>query len=119
MKEKNINTRKTNEEFIEDAYLVHKDRYDYSLIEYKSNKTKIKIICKKHGVFEQTPKSHLIGAGCIKCNSVGKSKYKKDEIIEKLKLIYGENYVYPDFSFNSLDDTIKLVCKKQNNSIFK
>jgi very-short-patch-repair endonuclease len=119
MKEKNMYTRKTNEEFIADAYLIHKDRYDYSLLDYKSNITKIKIICKKHGVFEQTPKNHLRGAGCIKCNSVGKSKYKKEEVIEKLESIYGENYEYPDFTFNSLDDEIKLVCKKHGDVVKK
>ena len=67
MKEKNMYTRKTNEEFIADAYLIHKDRYDYSLLDYKSNKTKIKIICKEHGVFLQRPSAHLSGQGCMKC----------------------------------------------------
>ena len=75
MIEKNVNTRKTNEDFIKESITIHSDRFDYSLVDYKSNKTNIKIICKIHGVFEQTPKSHLKGSGCIKCNSRG-SKYK-------------------------------------------
>lgn len=43
--------------------------YDYSKVEYKNNNTKIDIICKKHGSFLQTPKSHLRGDGCPKCIS--------------------------------------------------
>ena len=44
-----------------------KDQYDYSLVRYVNNHTKVKIICPIHGVFEQTPDSHLQGAGCPRC----------------------------------------------------
>ena len=30
----------------------HNNFYDYSLVEYKNQKTKIKIICPIHGIFE-------------------------------------------------------------------
>ena len=36
-------------------------------MEYKGAKTKVKIICPKHGVFEQTPKNHKKGNDCLKC----------------------------------------------------
>ena len=35
----------TKEEFIEKAKKVHGDKYDYSKVEYKGNKTKVCIIC--------------------------------------------------------------------------
>ena len=35
--------KKTTEQFIEDAKLVHGDKYDYSLVEYITAKEKIKI----------------------------------------------------------------------------
>lgn len=59
---------KTTEEFIEKAKLIHGDKYDYSLVKYKNKKTKIKIICKIHGIFEQLPFSHRRGNGCKKCS---------------------------------------------------
>ena len=59
----------TTEIFIEKAKAIHGDKYDYSLVDYKNAKTKIKIICPIHGVFEQTPNSHLNGRGCSKCKS--------------------------------------------------
>lgn len=42
----------------------HSDTYDYSLVNYIDNLTKVKIICKYHGVFEQTPHHHKRGGGC-------------------------------------------------------
>lgn len=53
--------------FLKDANFIHKNKYDYTLVEYKNAHTKIKIICHKHGEFEQKPKSHLFGSGCPIC----------------------------------------------------
>lgn len=49
------------EEFIIKANKVHGNKYDYSLIDYKNNKTKICIICPEHGEFWQLANSHLKG----------------------------------------------------------
>lgn len=38
--------------FIEKARLIHGDKYDYSLVEYVDASSKVKIICKTHGVFD-------------------------------------------------------------------
>jgi len=55
-------------EFIQKAKEIHGDKYDYSLVDYKTNKDKVKIICKEHGVFEQTPTTHIYKkSGCYKC----------------------------------------------------
>lgn len=51
------------EYFINKAKEVHGDKYDYSLVEYKSTFYKIKIIG-KNGVFLQLPSAHLSGSGC-------------------------------------------------------
>jgi hypothetical protein len=58
---------KTKEQFIEEAKIIHGDKYDYSNIEYIHCKNKIKIMCSLHGYFEQVPDSHLQGCGCPKC----------------------------------------------------
>lgn len=57
--------------FIEKAKLIHLEKYDYSLSEYIGYHTKLKIICRRHGVFIQDPASHLDGSGCNKCNKKG------------------------------------------------
>jgi hypothetical protein len=33
----------------------------------KNTHIKVKIICKEHGIFEQTPHDHLTAHGCKKC----------------------------------------------------
>lgn len=71
----------TDKEFIQKAKEVHGDKYDYSLVEYKNARTKVKIICPIHGIFEQTPDSHINRkTECPKC---GHSTKK----IEGLKII--------------------------------
>lgn len=55
------------DQFISKANKLHGNRYDYSFVEYKTSPKKVKIICKKHGLFYQAPNSHLSGAGCPKC----------------------------------------------------
>ena len=48
---------------------VHKDKYDYSKVEYKNSQTPVCIICPEHGEFWQTPSHHMQGKGCPVCNS--------------------------------------------------
>ena len=57
-------------EIIEDFKAVHGDCYDYSKVVYKGVNVKIKIICKKHGIFEQTPSIHKQGGECPMCKKI-------------------------------------------------
>lgn len=59
--------RYTNETFVEKANKIHSSKYDYSEAVFANVNTKVKIICPKHGEFEQTPYNHLKGQGCRKC----------------------------------------------------
>jgi hypothetical protein len=53
--------------FINKMIAVHNNKYDYSLLKYKTLLDKVKIICKNHGLFEQTAGAHSMGQGCPKC----------------------------------------------------
>jgi energy-coupling factor transporter ATP-binding protein EcfA2 len=53
--------------FIQKANKVHNNKYDYSLVEYKNNHTKVQIICPEHGNFLQNPNNHLNGNRCPMC----------------------------------------------------
>lgn len=64
-----INKRMTQEEFILRANEVHKNKYDYSKVEYKTSHDKVIIKCPKHGEFEQLPYDHLHGHGCPSCSN--------------------------------------------------
>jgi hypothetical protein len=69
------------------------DLYDYSKVEYKNNRTKVEIICKEHGSFLQTPKSHLHGAGCPKCN-ISSGERKILSYLENLGIEYSYNHTF-------------------------
>lgn len=72
--------RLSNEDFIKKADKKHNRLYDYSLTEYINSKTKIKILCSEHEIFEQIPNNHLNGKGCPKCK--GGISSNKEEFIE-------------------------------------
>lgn len=58
----------TLEEFKTKAKTVHGNKYDYGIVDYKSNTKKIQIICPQHGAFWQKAGAHLRGSGCAICN---------------------------------------------------
>ena len=66
----------TKEDFILRSSILHKEKYDYSFVEYIGNATPVKISCPDHGIFEQRPLHHLRGAGCPKCSSVARMTTK-------------------------------------------
>ncbi|MCK9445478.1 hypothetical protein M0Q50_01125 [bacterium] len=78
------NYKYSKDDFIKKSNIIHNNYYDYSLVEYKNNKTNIKIICPIHGVFEQRPSQHLIGKGCRKCCNI-KLRIKSINRIENNK----------------------------------
>lgn len=66
--------RMGKEEFIKRSKIIHNNKYSYKLVEYKNQRHKVKIICAKHGMFEQAPESHLLSLGCPNCtNSRGEN----------------------------------------------
>jgi very-short-patch-repair endonuclease len=101
--------RKTIEEFIRQANIIHNNIYDYSLSEYINTNKKIKIICKKHGVFEQTPHNHLNGKNCSKCKGYNKNT---EEFIEQLKEIHDNKYDYSLVNYINNISKIIIICKK-------
>lgn len=69
----------TTDEFIEKSIEIWGNRFDYSLVEYENNKKKVKIICPKHGEFEQSANNHLNSKyGCTQCG-IEREKYNKIE----------------------------------------
>jgi hypothetical protein len=61
--------RSTKEEFIIKSNQLHDNRYDYFNVIYVNNQTRVRIICPQHGLFIQTPNSHLNGSGCPICHT--------------------------------------------------
>ena len=105
--------RKTLDDFKKEAKEIHKYTYDYSEVKYIDYHTKIKIICKKHGVFEQSPAGHLAGHGCQKCADeyIGILNRKtKEQFIKESIEIHGDLYSYDKVDYQTQNDDIIIVC---------
>lgn len=102
------NTKKTTDEFIQEAKTIHGNKYNYSKVNYVNAKTKVCIICPKHGEFWQTPSHHLSGQGCPKCN--GKLKYTKENFIKKAKEIHRDKYDYSKIKYVNAHTAICIIC---------
>jgi very-short-patch-repair endonuclease len=83
----------TTKEFTEKAKIVHGNKYDYSLVNYKNQKSKVEIICPIHGSFKQQANAHLNGQGCPGCND------SKGEVEIKILLKNNEIMYLPQYTF--------------------
>ncbi len=96
--------------FITGVKNVHGDKYDYSDVIYVNNRSKIKIICPEHGMFQQTPTRHLSGDGCPSCN--GGIVLDVNEFIERAVLLQGKTYDYSECVYINSQTKIKIICSE-------
>lgn len=108
------NLKDTTESFIIKAKEIHGERYDYSLVEYISSWDKIKIICDKHGVFEQMPNFHIHNkSGCPKCKyeKLGDIHRKSPELfIQQAEIKHDNKYDYSITNYNKARDKVDIIC---------
>ena len=65
----------TQEQFLERAKKLWKDKFDYSLVVYTGVKNKIILICPTHGKFKQQAGGHLYGKDCPKCAKLKSNRF--------------------------------------------
>jgi len=105
----NLEERKFN--FIEKAKNIHNNFYDYSLVSYVNAKTKVKIICPIHGVFEQTPDKHLSGQGCKECKKIKiGNKLRSKNFVERATNLYNGKYDYSLVNYVNNCTKVKIIC---------
>jgi len=93
--------RKTTEQFISESKLVWFDKYDYSLTEYVSAKTKVKIIYDGI-IYEQYPNSHLVGYPV-------EGFLDQSIFLQKAKRKWGTKYDYSLVEFKNSNTKIKVI----------
>ena len=108
------NVEQIKQTFIDKSNLIHNNKYDYSEVIYLNSSTKVKIICPKHGIFEQNPHDHSQGHGCAKCVGLDKKDYinNSHSIIEFNDLVI-KDIKYP--SKNTIVGSVYIFVNKQNN----
>lgn len=95
-------------DFIEKCINIHGDTYDYSLVEYKTMKTKVNVICKVHGEFEQRADNHMSGKGCFLCKN---NKLDTQKFIKKSIEIHGDLYDYSLVDYIHSHKKVLIICK--------
>ena len=107
--------KKTTEQFVEDAKKIHGDKFDYSLVDYKTNADKVKIVCKQCGeTFEQSPNRHLSGDGCPNCRPNKKLTFEEFKV--RANYIHFNLYEYSKEDYKNTRTKIRIFCKKCNQS---
>lgn len=90
---KKSNNKIKNYDWYEKCLNAHGNRYDYSLVGYSKNTIPVKIICEKHGIFEQTLHSHIKGSGCPSC---GVTNSNMENFVEDILKNNNINYIKND-----------------------
>lgn len=95
-------------------FSIYGDKYDYSLVIWKSSRDKITLICVKHGVFETNTNSMLQNdGGCRKCGnnkiSIELSNNTKS-FIEKANLIHNFKYDYSKTVYDRSFKDLTIFC---------
>ena len=118
-----IDRRSHTKEFIKKAKKIHKNEFDYSLTKYGINQNdKIKIICKKHGIFFQRPDNHLSGYGCSKCALKQRSdifRSNTNQFINKSDKIHNNQYNYSKVNYINAHTKVEIICPKHGSFLQK
>ena len=116
---KSVEERKNK--FIEKAKIVHTgENLDYSQVEYKDNRTPVKIIDHdlrpdgtEYGEFWQTPSNHLKGQRHPDKRGIrisASKQTKQEEIIERFKEIHAdENLDYSQVEYKGMHVKVKII----------
>lgn len=101
---------KDSEDFIRRGKEIHGDKYDYSKVEYKGNKTKVCIICKTCGKeFWISPVNHCSKHNQIGCPYCHGGKFK-EEFIQKAREVHGNKYDYSKVEYVDARTPVIIGC---------
>jgi hypothetical protein len=94
--------------FLAKAVARHGDRYDYSSVVYVDNSTKVTIICRAHGPFQQSPVKHVRGQNCPAC--AGNKKLCVADFVARAVGVHGVFYDYSKVIYRGIDVKVTIVC---------
>ena len=97
------------EDFKRESMKIHGDRYDYGLVKYYNLRAPVEIRCKTHGIFWQTPTSHIYGkSGCKLCNINSKVSNSEIEWLNSLN-IPKRSYIISNYCVDGYDHVTNTI----------
>ncbi|MBK6470313.1 MAG: DUF723 domain-containing protein [Betaproteobacteria bacterium] len=105
--------RKSDEAFVNEARVVHGERYSYRHVQYGGANRAVLIVCPDHGEFKQSPSAHLRGQGCPSCGRdiVGESRrWTTADFIAAARQRFGERFRYDGVKYAGSWTPVTIVC---------
>jgi hypothetical protein len=104
------------------------DKFDYSKVIYKNNRTPVEISCEDHGPFNQSPTVHIKSAtGCSACTREiprgvpgkatrsRKGGYTTESWIAKATKVHDGFYDYSKVVYGKSSDLLTIICPKHGD----
>ena len=111
--------RLTTQEFIERDINKHDHLYDYTSVKYIKASSKVDIVCRIHGIFNQRPNDHLSGYGCLQC---GQERAVKDrrmtvqQFVDRAQTIHYGEYGYSNVThIINANSKVQINCTKHGS----
>jgi hypothetical protein len=106
------NRTRSSDEFVSIAKSVHGNKYNYDLVDYTNQDTKVDIYCNKcKKTFSQRPFQHLKGGGCKTCAD-DRLRDDVESFISKSKAIHGNKYNYDLVEYTSSLIKVRIICNR-------
>ena len=103
----------SHEEFVAKANSVHCHRYKY-YSPYQGSGIPLAITCVTHGVFYQTPNSHVSQKqGCPECaksERINRQLLPVSSVIERFISVHGDKYDYSQVNYVGMHTPVSIVC---------
>ena len=105
--------RKNTNDFIQQSKAIHRNKYDYTKVNYKNANTEVCIICPEHGEFLQKPSVHIMGCGCPKCAKSG-VKLTQEDFLNKSRIVHNNKYDYSKSYYQNSKTKICIICHEKD-----
>jgi len=100
-------------EIVFKASIKHDNKYEYPAQHFENGRSKIDIICPKHGSFIQSIESHLVGTGCPFCG--GSKRHSIESIVKLFNKTHSNKYEYSIGEYKNHDQKINIICPKHGS----
>lgn len=117
----NTKTSKGLDKFLSEAKRRFGDTYSYNLVDYKTTKTPVTIICPVHGQFNIVPDNHLYNSetGCIYCDKSQLEIRKTEEFNSKLITLRPNKFDTSEVSYINNTTPVKLKCLEHDEWFYQ
>lgn len=109
----NSRIEKSTKEFIKNASIKFKNKFDYSKVEIDYSDNNVTIICPDHGEFEILPSIHLNSDyGCRVCSGF---EITTEDFIKRIESKYPNNFIFDKVNYVNQLANIVITCKQHGD----